>query len=117
MYKDKYLDIFFFNIVDLFDVIFYFIFIDNDLFLFGNIKGYVVIGNSLRGFKYDYFIYDLDEVVLVIWVVELILIELGFKGFKDVLLIIKNGKYKSIMIIGCIVNGNFFVVEFKIKKK
>ena len=62
-YKDKYSDIFSFNTVDLFDVTPYFTFTDNDLSLLGNIKGYVVIGNSLRGPKYDYPTYDMDEVV------------------------------------------------------
>ena len=50
-YKDKYSDIFSFNTVDLFDVTPYFTFTDNDLSLLGNIKGYVGIGNSLRGPK------------------------------------------------------------------
>lgn len=44
-------------------------------------------------------------------------IEPGFKGFKDASLTIKNGKYKSTMTIGRIVNGNSFAVEFKTKKK
>lgn len=116
-YKDKYSDIFSFNTVDLFDVTPYFTFTDNDLSLLGNIKGYVVIGNSLRGPKYDYPTYDLDEVVSATRAAEPTPIEPGFKGFKDASLTIKNGKYKSTMTIGRIVNGNSFAVEFKTKKK
>lgn len=85
--------------------------------LLGNIKGYVVIGNSLRGPKYDYPTYDLDEVVSATRAAEPTPIEPGFKGFKDASLTIKNGKYKSTMTIGRIVNGNSFAVEFKTKKK
>ena len=103
--------------VDLFDVTPYFTFTDNDLSLLGNIKGYVVIGNSLRGPKYDYPTYDLDEVVSATRAAEPTPIEPGFKGFKDASLTIKNGKYKSTMTIGRIVNGNSFAVEFKTKKK
>lgn len=44
-------------------------------------------------------------------------IEPGFKGFKNAALSIKNGKYKSTMTIGRIVNGNSFAVEFVTKKK
>ena len=95
----------------------YFTFTDNDLSLLGNIKGYVVIGNSLRGPKYDYPTYDLDEVVSATRAAEPTPIEPGFKGFKDASLTIKNGKYKSTMTIGRIVNGNSFAVEFKTKKK
>ena len=116
-YKDKYSDIFSFNTVDLFDVTPYFTFTDNDLSLLGNIKGYVVIGNSLRGPKYDYPTYDLDEVVSATRAAEPTPIEPGFKGFKDASLTIKNGKYKSTMTIGRIVNGNSFAEEFKTKKK
>ena len=54
-YKDKYSDIFSFNTVDLFDVTPYFTFTDNDLSLLGNIKGYVVIGNSLKTKKKQLF--------------------------------------------------------------
>lgn len=63
--------------------------------LLGNIKGYVVIGNSLRGPKYDYPTYDLDEVVSATRAAEPTPIEPGFKGFKDASLTIKNGNIKA----------------------
>lgn len=115
-YKEKYNNLFSFNTIDTYDVTPYLTFTDDNLSLVGNIKGYVVIGNTLKMPKDNTPTYDMDDEVALTAAVPGP-IQPGFKGFKNASLTIKNGKYKSTMTIGRIVNGNSFAVEFATKKK
>lgn len=116
-YKVKYSNIFSFNTIDSYDVTPYFTFTDNELSLVGNIKGYVVVGNTLKAPEVSTPTYDIDEDAVSTRALYSGPIQPGFKGFKDASVAIKNGKYRSTMTIGRIVNGNSFAVEFKTKKK
>lgn len=115
-YKEKYDKIFAFNTIDAYDATPYLTFTDDNLSLVGNIKGYVVIGNTLKMPGNNTPTFDVDDEVATAAVAPGP-IEPGFKGFKNAALSIKNGKYKSTMTIGRIVNGNSFAVEFVTKKK
>lgn len=116
-YKVKYSNVFSFNTVDPYDVTPYLTFTDNEMSLVGNIKGYVVVGNTLKAPEVNTPTYDTDEETVSTRALHPGPIQPGFKGFKDASLTIKNGKYRSTMTIGRIVNGNSFAVEFKTKKK
>lgn len=116
-YKVKYGNVFSFNTIDAYDVTPYFTFTDNELSLVGNIKGYVVVGNTLKVPEVSTPTYDVDEEVVSTRALYQGAVQPGFKGFKDASITIKNGKYKSTMTIGRIVNGNSFAVKFKTKKK
>lgn len=116
-YKAKYGNIFSFNTIDTYDVTPYFTFTDNELSLVGNIKGYVVVGNTLKAPEVSTPTYDVDEETVSTRALHPGPIQPGFKGFKDASVAIKNGKYRSTMTIGRIVNGNSFAVEFKTQKK
>lgn len=116
-YKAKYGNIFSFNTIDSYDVTPYFTFTDNELSLVGNIRGYVVVGNTLKAPEVSTPTYDVDEETVSTRALHPGPIQPGFKGFKDASVTIKNGKYRSTMTIGRIVNGNSFAVEFKTKKK
>lgn len=117
-YKEKYNNIFVFNTIDTYDATPYYTFTDNNLSLVGNIKGYVVIGNILKMPENNTPTFDVDnEVTATVAAAAPGPIEPGFKSFKNASLSIKNGKYKSTMTIGRIVNGNSFAVEFVTKKK
>lgn len=116
-YKAKYGNIFSFNTIDTYDVTPYFTFTDNELSLVGNIKGYVVVGNTLKAPEVSTPTYDVDEETVSTRALHPGPIQPGFKSFKDASVTIKNGKYRSTMTIGRIVNGNSFAVEFKTKKK
>ena len=114
-YKDKYRNIFSFNTIDTYDVTPYFTFTDDKLSLVGNVRGAVVIGNTLKTPENNTPIYDVDDEITMAAAPGPI--EPGFKGFKGASLSIKNEKYRITMTIGRIVNGNSFAVEFKTKKK
>lgn len=121
-YKSKYEGILAFNTEDEYDASPYLTFTDEDLAVVGNIKGYVVIGNKLVGPKLATPTFDLDNdtvssSVLTRATTTSTPIQPGFKAFNNSSLTIKNGKYKSTMTIGRIVNGNSFCVEFVTKKK
>lgn len=116
-YKVKYGNVFSFNTIDIYDVTPYFTFTDNELSLVGNIKGYVVVGNTLKAPEVSTPTYDVDEEAVSTRALYAGPVQPGFKGFNDASVGIKNGKYKSTMTIGRIVNGNSFAVEFKTKKK
>lgn len=116
-YKAKYGNIFSFNTIDTYDVTPYFTFTDNELSLVGNIKGYVVVGNTLKAPEVSTPTYDVDEETVSTRALHPGPIQPGFKSFKDASVAIKNGKYRSTMTIGRIVNGNSFAVEFKTQKK
>lgn len=88
--------------------------------LVGNAKGYVVIGNRLVGPQNDtpnftgiYMVSDKSNTRATVSGP----IQPGFRSFSDTSLTIKNGKYKSTMTLGRIVNGNSFAIEFVTKKK
>lgn len=116
-YKAKYSSVFSFNTIDSYDVTPYFTFTDNELSLVGNIKGYVVIGNTLKAPEVNTPTYDVDEETVSTRALHPGPIQPGFKGFRDASVTIKNGKYRSTMTIGRIINGNSFAVEFKTRKK
>lgn len=118
-FKEKYADTFAFNPNDTYDVTPYFTFTDENLSLVGNVAGYVVIGNVLKKAENMNPTYDSDEPGndTAGYAIVPGPIEPGFKGFKNSSLTIKNGKYKSTMTIGRIVNGNSFAVKFITKKK
>ena len=116
-YMFKYGNVFSFNTIDSYDVTPYFTFIDNELSLVGNIKGYVVIGNTLKAPEVNTPTYEVDEEAVSTRALRPGPIQPGYKGFRDASVTIKNGKYRSTMTIGRIVNGNSFAVEFKTKKK
>ena len=107
-YKEKYRNIFSFNTSDTYDVTPYFTFTDDKLSLVGNVRGYVVIGNTLKMPENNTPTYDVDDEIAMAAAPGPI--EPGFKGFKGASLSIKNGKYRSTMTIGRIVNGNSFAV-------
>lgn len=115
--KVKYGNVFSFNTIDTYDVTPYFTFTDNGLSLVGNIKGYVVIGNTLKAPEVNTPTYEVDEEAVSTRALRPGPIQPSFKGFRDASVAIKNGKYRSTMSIGRIVNGNSFAVEFKTKKK
>lgn len=121
-YKSKYEGTLAFNTEDEYDVSPYLSFTDEDLAIVGNIKGYVVIDNKIVEPKLATPTFDLDNdtvssAVLTRATTTPTPIQPGFKAFKNSSLTIKNGKYKSTMTIGRIVNGNSFCVEFVTKKK
>jgi hypothetical protein len=127
-YKEKYSSNLAFNKFDTYDVTPYLTFTDENLALVGNASGYVVIGNSLKRpvnnsptFDYDMnesIVYpSSDNVKSKSTRAGASPIEPGFKGFSNASLTIKNGKYKSTMTIGRIVNGNSFAIKFETKKK
>lgn len=116
-YKVKYDNVFSFNTIDTYDVTPYFTFTDNELALVGNIKGYVVVGNTLKAPEVSTPTYDVDDEAVSTRALYAGPVEPGFKGFKNASVGIKNGKYRSTMTIGRIINGNSFAVEFKTKKK
>lgn len=116
-YKVKYNNVFSFNTIDTYDVTPYFTFTDNELSLVGNIKGYVVVGNTLKAPEVSTPTYDVDDEAVSTRALYAGPVEPGFKGFKNASVGIKNGKYRSTMTIGRIINGNSFAVEFKTKKK
>lgn len=116
-YKVKYDNVFSFNTIDTYDVTPYFTFTDNELSLVGNIKGYVVVGNTLKAPEVSTPTYDVDDEAVSTRALYAGPVEPGFKGFKNASVGIKNGKYRSTMTIGRIINGNSFAVEFKTKKK
>ncbi len=62
-YKEKYDNIFAFNTVDTYDATPYLTFTDDDLSLVGNIKGYVVIGNTLKMPENNTPTFDVDDEV------------------------------------------------------
>lgn len=118
-FKSKYNGILTFNTDDEYDATPYLQFTDDDMALIGNIQGYVVIGNKLVAPKLSEptFDNDNDSTDAVLTRATTGPIQPGFKAFKNSSLTIKNGKYKSTMTIGRIVNGNSFCVEFVTKKK
>lgn len=118
-FKEKYSGMFAFNTTDTYDVTPYFKFTDENLALVGNIAGYVVIGNRLKTAKNMTPTYDSGEPEgsMTDYSINPGPIQPGFKDFKNASLTIKNGKYKSTMTIGRIVNGNSFAVKFITKKK
>lgn len=118
-FKSKYNGILTFNTDDEYDASPYLQFTDEDMALVGNIQGYVVIGNKLVAPKLlePTFDKDNDSTDVVLTRAATGPIQPGFKAFKNSSLTIKNGKYKSTMTIGRIVNGNSFCVEFVTKKK
>ena len=86
----------------------------------GNAKGYVVIGNHLVGPQNDTPNFTGTYTVTTKSNTRASVpgpIQPGFRSFNGASLTIKNGKYKSTMTLGRIVNGNSFAIEFVTKKK
>ncbi len=119
-YRKRYQNILAFDTSDVYDVTPYLPFNDSIMKLVGNIKGFVVIGNNLIGPKEDTpnFLETYSNVLEVkTRMIPPGAIEPGFRSFQGASLTIKNGKYKSTMTLGRIVNGNSFAIEFVTKKK
>lgn len=119
-YRKRYQNILAFDASDVYDVTPYLPFNDSIMKLVGNIKGFVVIGNRLIGPKEN--TPDFSESYSSILEVKSRVtrpmpIEPGFRSFQGASLTIKNGKYKSTMTLGRIVNGNSFAIEFVTKKR
>ncbi|MDO4780417.1 MAG: DUF4848 domain-containing protein [Bacteroides sp.] len=103
-YKDKYKDKFLFNPIDTLDVTPNLPFNDKKMSLVGNMQGLVVIGNKLiQPSSNKVFLHGP--------------IEPGFRASKDASITIRHKKYKSVMTLGRIINGNSMAVEFKTTKK
>lgn len=119
-FQNKYHGLLAFDEVDTCDVTPYLSFNDSIMNYVGNAKGYVVIGNRLVGPRDDTpnlngtYIVEANAITRATSPAP---IQPGFRGFSDTSLTIKNGKYKSTMTLGRIVNGNSFAIEFVTKKK
>lgn len=106
-----------FDDADEYDVTPYLSFSDSVMSIVGNAKGYVVIGNNLVSPSNMTPNIDKIKAFSSSTTMQLAPIEPGFLGFSNCSLTIKNGKYKSTMTLGRIVNGNSFAVKFVTKKK
>ena len=119
-FQVKYNKLLAFDGSDLYDVTPYLSFDDSIMKLVGNAKGYIVIGNRLIGPKNE--TPNFKGTYTSVTTVKTRAaapgpIEPGFRSFNGASLTIKNGKYKSTMTLGRIVNGNSFAIEFVTKKK
>lgn len=117
-YQAKYKGIVAFDESDTYDVTPYLTFTDSSMTLVGNIKGYVVIGDKLIAPNNNTPNYGSVNVSVVAKSsMAAGPIQPGFRAFVNSSLTIKNGKYKSTMTLGRIVNGNSFAIKFVTKKK
>lgn len=119
-FKLRYQGIVAFDSLDSLDVTPHYVFTDTTKNVVSNALGYVVIGNKLVGPQEDAPDFS-DTYTSVMNVktraVDMGPIEPGFRSFGGTSLSIKNGKYKSTMTLGKIVNGDSFAIEFVTKKK
>lgn len=119
-FQVKYNKLLAFDESDLYDVTPYLSFDDSTMNMVGNAKGYIVIGNRLIGPKNE--TPNFNDTYTNVAIVKTRTtvsgpIVPGFRSFNGASLTIKNGKYKSTMTLGRIVNGNSFAIEFVTKKK
>jgi hypothetical protein len=120
-YKIKYGDIFKFNDIDLYDASPYLPFTDDNAALIGNVYGYVVVDSTLiepadtiPTFEVDD--YETDNQGALTRIAYGI-IQPRFKAYKNASLTIKNGKYKSTMTLGWIIESNTLAIDFVTKKQ
>lgn len=119
-FQEKYRGLLAFDETDTYDVTPYLSFNDSIMNFVGNAKGYVVIGNHLVGPQNDTPNFTGTYTVTTKSNTRASVpgpIQPGFRSFNGASLTIKNGKYKSTMTLGRIVNGNSFAIEFVTKKK
>ena len=119
-FKHKYQSILAFDKSDTLDITPYLTFTDSTKNIIGNVMGYVVIGNRLvdpQKSTPDFSDAYTSVVKVKTRAVDMGPIEPGFRSFGGTSLSVKNGKYKSTMTLGRIVNGDSFAIEFITKKK
>lgn len=120
-FKQKYKDEFVFNDSDQYDVTPYLAFSDDQRLLLGNAQGYVVVGNELTlpsnttpsDASSNIYSYENGQLKSI----SVGTLQPGFRAYGNTSLTIKNGKYRSTMTFGHIVNGDSFAIEFVTKRK